>query len=142
MFVPLDLGRTCGHTHPGWSRLSEHTLLHVAPRPGERPQRVGGHGDGLRPFVGVFAEGGEVGQDGEKNWARVPYRGAAPGFECALLVRRSRTEPRSLTSYLTHAPEGTTLTTLVRVAGSRWTIESGFEQAKGEIGLDQYEVRS
>jgi len=30
----------------------------------------------------------------------------------------------------------------VRVAGRRWTIEAAFEQAKGEVGLDQYEVRS
>ena len=28
------------------------------------------------------------------------------------------------------------------MAGSRWTIESGFEAAKGEVGLDHYEVRS
>jgi hypothetical protein len=47
-----------------------------------------------------------------------------------------------LTFYLTHAPEGTTLDELVRVAGSRWSIESLFEQAKGEVGLDHYEVRS
>ena len=31
---------------------------------------------------------------------------------------------------------------LVRVAGARWTIEECFEAAKGEVGLDQYEVRS
>jgi SRSO17 transposase len=31
---------------------------------------------------------------------------------------------------------------VVRVAGSRWTIESSFEAAKGEVGLAQYEVRS
>ncbi len=31
---------------------------------------------------------------------------------------------------------------LVGVAGSRWTIEEGFEQGKGEVGLDQYEVRT
>jgi hypothetical protein len=30
----------------------------------------------------------------------------------------------------------------VRVAGTRWSIESLFEQAKQEVGLDQYEVRS
>jgi len=29
----------------------------------------------------------------------------------------------------------------VRVAGSRWKIEEGLEEAKGEVGLDQYEVR-
>jgi SRSO17 transposase len=28
------------------------------------------------------------------------------------------------------------------VAGTRWTIESSFEAAKGEVGLDHYEVRS
>jgi SRSO17 transposase len=27
------------------------------------------------------------------------------------------------------------------VAGSRWVVEEGFEQAKGEVGLDHYEVR-
>ena len=29
----------------------------------------------------------------------------------------------------------------MQVAGSRWTIESCFEAAKGEVGLDHYEVR-
>jgi SRSO17 transposase len=28
------------------------------------------------------------------------------------------------------------------VAGCRWAIESAFEQAKQEVGLDDYEVRS
>ncbi len=32
--------------------------------------------------------------------------------------------------------------TLVRVAGSRWRIESAFETAKQEVGLDEYEVRN
>jgi SRSO17 transposase len=31
--------------------------------------------------------------------------------------------------------------TLVRVAGKRWKIEQCFETAKGECGLDHYEVR-
>ena len=34
------------------------------------------------------------------------------------------------------------LSDLVRVAGTAWTIEASFEAAKGEVGLDQYEVRS
>ena len=29
----------------------------------------------------------------------------------------------------------------MRVAGSRWTIARGVEAAKGEVGLDHYEVR-
>jgi SRSO17 transposase len=76
------------------------------------------------------------------DWACVPYRGAAPGFQDALLVRRCIAKLTELAFYLTHAPEGTTLAELARVAGTRWSIESLFEQAKGEVGLDHYEVRS
>ena len=76
------------------------------------------------------------------DWVHLPYNGAAPGFACALLVRRSMADPEEVTFYLTHAPHGTGLAELVRVAGTRWAIESLFEQAKGEVGLDHYEVRS
>ena len=30
----------------------------------------------------------------------------------------------------------------MRVAGRRWTIEAGLEEAKGAVGLDHYEVRT
>src|SRR3954468_23352106 len=66
----------------------------------------------------------------------------SPCFQSALLVRRSIANPTELTFYLTHAPKDTSLDKLVRVAGLRWPIESLFEQGKGEVGLDQYEVRS
>ena len=29
----------------------------------------------------------------------------------------------------------------MRVAGTRWTIEDAFKEAKREVGLDEYEVR-
>ena len=74
--------------------------------------------------------------------AFLPYRDAAPGWQKGLLVRRSLGKPGDLAYYLTHAPETATLADLVQVAGTRWTIESCFEEAKGEVGLDQYEVRS
>jgi hypothetical protein len=51
-------------------------------------------------------------------------------------------KPEDFTFYLTLAPAATTLAELVRVAGMCWTVESCFETAKGEVGLDQYEVRS
>jgi SRSO17 transposase len=76
------------------------------------------------------------------DWAYLPCRGAPPGRATGLLVRRKLDEPDDLAFYLTLAPEGTGLATLVRVAGTRWTIESCFEAAKGEVGLDEYEVRS
>ena len=31
---------------------------------------------------------------------------------------------------------------MVTAIGSRWTVEQCFEEAKGEVGLDEYEVRS
>ena len=77
------------------------------------------------------------------DWAYTPYRGGAPaGWEKGLLVRRKLDEPDELAFHLTLAPEGTTPAGLVRVAGTRWTIEACFEAAKGEVGLDEYEVRS
>lgn len=72
----------------------------------------------------------------------IPHSGGAPGFQCGLLVRRSIADPTELTFYLTHAPKDTSLARLVQIAGLRWPIESLFEQGKGEVGLDQYEVRS
>jgi SRSO17 transposase len=59
-----------------------------------------------------------------------------------LWVRRSLSAPPARTAYIVYAPETTALTTAVQVGGRRWTIEPGFEEAKGEVGLDQYAVRS
>ena len=63
-----------------------------------------------------------------------------PG-ERSLLLRRSLSDGK-LAYYVCYAPRGTSLETLVRVAGMRWTVEECFEATKGEVGLDQYEVRS
>jgi SRSO17 transposase len=65
-----------------------------------------------------------------------------PAWRRWLLVRRSVTDPTELTAYVVFAPQEAVLAEVVRVAGTRWTIESGFEAAKGEVGLDHYEVRS
>ena len=51
-------------------------------------------------------------------------------------------DPDELSAYTVFAPEGTTLEELARVAGSRWLVEIGFEEAKGEVGLAHYELRS
>jgi hypothetical protein len=59
-----------------------------------------------------------------------------------LLIRRKIKQPAEFTFYLTLSPPGIMLAQLVRVAGTRWTVEVCFEAAKGEVGLDQYEVRS
>ena len=72
--------------------------------------------------------------------ARLPYltQGAYAQW---LLVRRSVEDAEDLAYYRAYGPEGTLLEELARVAGSRWSIEECFERAKGEVGLDHYEVR-
>ncbi len=42
---------------------------------------------------------------------------------------------------MVYAPEANPLAQMVRVAGSRRANQESFESAKGEVGLDQYEVR-
>lgn len=65
-----------------------------------------------------------------------------PGWRRWLLVRRRVSTPTELTADVVLARQETMLAEVVRVAGTRWTIESCFEAAKGEVGLDHYEVRS
>jgi SRSO17 transposase len=77
------------------------------------------------------------------DWVRLPL--IAPlvdGWERWVTLRRSVADPTDLTAYVCFAPAGTTLADLVRVAGTRWTVEICFEAAKQEVGLDEYEVRS
>jgi|FLYL01.1.fsa_nt_gi SRSO17 transposase len=77
------------------------------------------------------------------DWLRLPLNPPMQeGFERWLLVRRSIEDPDELTAYTVFAPEGTTLEKLATVAGMRWRVERGFEEAKGEVGLAHYEVRS
>jgi len=58
-----------------------------------------------------------------------------------LLLRRSLEDESEIVAYRTFAPANTPLSVFAKVAGTRWTIEDSIESAKGEVGLDQYEVR-
>ena len=76
------------------------------------------------------------------DWAAVDIRPLRePGKGHWLLARRSIARPGELAYYVCYGPADTTLGELVRVAGTRWAIEECFEEAKGQVGLDQYEVR-
>jgi SRSO17 transposase len=59
-----------------------------------------------------------------------------------LLIRRSVSDPEDVAYFAGGGPPETTLHDLVRTAGTRWAIEECFELAKGDCGLDEYEVRS
>jgi SRSO17 transposase len=72
----------------------------------------------------------------------VSFFGASePSHHRWVLARRSIAHPDEIAYYLAYAPGGTSVAKLVRVASSRWAIESCFQSAKNECGLDQYEVR-
>lgn len=58
-----------------------------------------------------------------------------------LLIRRSIAEPEEIAYYLCYGPARTSVQELIRIAGSRWQIEDSFAEAKGESGMDEYEVR-
>ena len=76
------------------------------------------------------------------DWAVVEIRPLGePGQGYWLLARRSIAQPGELAYFVCFGPAGTALEELVRVAGTRWAIEECFEEAKGQVGLDQYEVR-
>src|SRR5215212_10252364 len=77
------------------------------------------------------------------DWQRLEL--SAPtqqGWKRFLLIRRSISDPSEMTGYIVFARADTPLSELVRVAGTRWTVEESIQTAKGEVGLDHYEVRS
>ena len=77
----------------------------------------------------------------EKGPRQVRADRLASGVEEAGWVRCSLANPGELAYYVCYGPAGTTLEQLARVAGTRWAIEECFEEAKGQVGLNQYEVR-
>ena len=79
----------------------------------------------------------------EWAWLQLPDETDGPRERARfLLIRRSLADPAKRAYYRVAGPAQTTLPAVVLVAGSRWKIEEGYEQAKGEVGLDQYEVRT
>jgi SRSO17 transposase len=62
------------------------------------------------------------------------------GGQHSLLIRRNYTTGE-LAFYRCWTPEPAGLAQLVHIAGTRWTVEEGFQTAKGQVGLDQHQVR-
>jgi SRSO17 transposase len=65
----------------------------------------------------------------------------AAGMRRWLLVRCDAEDPDEHRYFLACGPEETAAEELVRVCESRWQIEECLAEAKGEVGLDHYEVR-
>jgi SRSO17 transposase len=72
----------------------------------------------------------------------IESRGNLPGPEIWLIIRRNLDDPSEIKFYFSNAPADTSLIEFVRISGMRWPIEIIFEEAKGEVGFDHYEMRS
>jgi SRSO17 transposase len=103
------------------------TILAELPNDGWQTLSAGAGSKGLRLYDWRHLELGAAAQQGWKRF---------------LLIRRSISDPSEMSGYIVFARAHTTLSELVRVAGTRWTVEESIQTAKGEVGLDHYEVRS
>jgi SRSO17 transposase len=111
----------------GWRQRRSGTLLANPPAEGWARLSAGDGAKGPRFY----------------DWLRLPLaRPLVAGWRRWLLLRRGVSDPTAVTAYVCFAPDETTLADLVRVAGTRWTVEICCEAAKQEVGLDEYEVRS
>jgi SRSO17 transposase len=119
--------RTDFAVHAGWRQVRVKALLAEVPA-------AAWH----RLSCGVGAKGPRV-----YDWALTPTNCPEPKTSMRwLLIRRSVSDPTEVAYFACGGPPETTVAELVRVAGARWTIEECFELAKGDCGLDEYEVRS
>ncbi|WP_441248233.1 IS701 family transposase [Kitasatospora sp. McL0602] len=76
------------------------------------------------------------------DWARVEVRPwHRPDRRHWVLARRSAADPTKVAYYIAYAPADATLNELIAVAGARWAVEECFQSAKGQCGLDDYQVR-
>ena len=110
-------------------------------RPGDDSGSSGGH-LARAPLAAAGVAEGEKGCSPMTGRASGSLKAAtAAGPEAWLLARRSVSDPTEMAYYLSNAPADTPLLKLAQVAATRYTVEQCIEEAKGETGLDEYEVR-
>lgn len=112
-----------------WVGLTQARVDKLAAGFSARAWRRAGAGDGSkgpRWYDGAVQAHGSVDERGWQLW---------------LLVRRHRERPDERAYYLCRGPASAPWQDLVRVAGKRWAVEECFATAKGDCGLDEYEVR-
>jgi SRSO17 transposase len=69
-------------------------------------------------------------------------RHGKPGAEAWAVFRRNLSVGTPVKVFLTNAPASCAKRELARMSGMRWPIETAFQEAKGEVGMDHYEVRT
>lgn len=65
-----------------------------------------------------------------------------PGARAWLILRRGLAAGSEVKMFLSNAPPDCSAEQLGRLSAMRWPIETLFQEAKGELGMDHYEVRS
>jgi SRSO17 transposase len=111
----------------GWQQRQVKTIVAALPEDGWTRRRAGDGAKGPRWYDWLWRP---LPEPMDVTWCRW------------LLVRRGVSDPRDQQAYVVFAPQETMLAEVVGVAGTRWVIEQLLEAAKGEVGLDHYEVRS
>ena len=76
------------------------------------------------------------------DWLTLETGSMKDGKKHTLLFRRSKSDSAEISAYICYAPDNTPEQKLAETAGTRWTVEMCFKEGKGEVGLDQYEVRT
>jgi SRSO17 transposase len=107
--------------------LSEESWIRASAGKGTKGERLYDWASVELPESGMYREGVRAGR-----WLLM-RRGIAAEPEEA--------EPEKICYYLCYGPARTSVQELIGIAGRRWVIEDCFETAKGEVGLDEYEVR-
>ena len=78
----------------------------------------------------------------EYDWAVRAYGAVGErGWHLWLVARRPRDRPGERAYFVARGPAAAPPAESIRVAGTRWRVEECLELAKGECGLDEYEVR-
>jgi SRSO17 transposase len=137
------------HAFRGWLEERARPYAVMVPRTNAVP--LGGRKKRIEKLVERLGEDAfsEVRPARDSGGGRRPWEWAcldlAPdrekGMRRWLLVRRSTDDPDDLGFYQAYGPEGTTVEELVKACQDRWAVEECFAEAKGEVGLDHYEVR-
>lgn len=120
------LAVACNHpvtTQAGTARAD--TLIQGLPKRAWQRVSAGAGAHGQRYYDWALLDVDEHGETAGQRW---------------LLARRNR-HTGELAYYRCYHPQPVPLSTLVRVAGRRWTIEESFQTTKGQTGLDQHQVR-
>lgn len=125
------LAVSCDHLVPidgGKSRCRADRLVENLPATAWTRRSAGDGSKGPRFYDWVWLA--DVGADGDPD----------DDGRHSLLIRRNNTTGE-LAFYRCWTPGPATLAQLVRVAGVRWIVEESFQAGKGQVGLDQHQVR-